>query len=338
MFFRRKNRSASPVVEKQPTADIPTDYGEALSKAVVRFYSPATLCFDKLRVEVGMGLDCPPLPPVKWMTESIACGLAIDIGPSYQRVNSSDLDGWGVSFDQMLEQVAQQRRSTGVEAVTLDGMAMVHDETGGPCLWVCPDLAEAIVGGRPVMVGQRRTCTILGREDDLKALEHMASFCRTALDGDEWVESVTPTRWTGSQWESMTWEELGVSHDASHAITALYDSANYGRVRPVLKQWYESRRECPIIPSFSTYSNAEQKMSMATSILAGDTRDYVIPKADRVAFTNSRGEIKVTVLWDVALEHCEMTPVGLSPEWYRVGSIPSYAELVCIGSVSEPDA
>ena len=336
MFFKRKEKAAVPTGPGPMEDKIPDDYNQAMRQAVVRFYSAANLCFDKLRIEAAMGADHPPMPPVRYVTESIACGLAVDVGPSYQRVNQKNLDDWGVSFDQMLMEVARQRAKEGVASMSIEGMVMVHDETAGPCLWLCPELAESTVGGRPVMVGQRRTCTILAREDDAVAVKRMAEFCDTALQGDEWVESVTPTRWTGQKWESVTWEQLGVPTELDRIITRRYEAANYGRVRPVLKQWYESRDECPITAAFQVCATKDGHiLSQAASVVDGDTEVNIIPMADRVFFVFSDGRQTTVLPWEVALEHCQMTAVGLSPEWYRVSSIPSHEELASLASSTQ---
>ena len=325
MFFKRKNRAAAPV-PPQPPGGVPAKYDEALGLAVVRFYSAASLCFDKLRIEAMAG-EGTAMPPVRHLTESIACGVAIDIGPSYQRVTQKDLDDWGISFDEMLTRVARLRCGAGIETVSVGGMAMVRDETGGPCLWLCPAAAESLVGGRPIMVGQSRTCTLLAREDDSAALLLMAEYCRSGLDGEEWTESVTPTRWTGARWESTTWEQLGVPAELGKAINLRHDAANYGRMRPALKQWCSAREEAPITAAFQAYAKDGREISVAASIVDPDTEDNVIPKADRVTFAFTDDMSTLALAWEVVAERCELTPLGLTPEWYRVGSVPAREEL-----------
>jgi len=329
MFFKRKKADAlppQPSTTAQTKTGVPADYGQAAKQAVVRFYSAATLCGDRLGVEAE-GYEAS-LPPVRYLTPDIACGVAIDIGPSYQRVTQADLDSWGVTLDQALTDAAARRMAEPLGIPVVGGLAMVRDETLGPALWIRPDVAAGIVKGTPVMVGLSRQLTLLASDGDPDWLEKMASYVLAALNGDNWVESVTPTRWTGSGWESLTWEDVGVPRETDRAIALRQDGRNYGRVRPVLKKWLEARDEYPLTAAFQVFKTADGvEQSTVASVVNGDTEDNVIPRADLVTFAFTDGRPTVRLTWETVAAHCELTPLGLTPEWYAIGAIPDFDAL-----------
>jgi len=318
MFFKKKAPADFTPVDVEKAK-------EATAADVVRFYSAARLSFDGIRIE-AMGYEGPPMP-LKAITESISCGLAVDNGSNYVRVTQQMLDRWGSDFDHMLIDTARRCLAQQWNMTFMSGLGMLNDEVIGPALWICPDVAQSLVKGTPIMVGVDRTHMLLMQEGDSQSIDWAARYCRTALDGEEFVESVTPTRWDGNRWESLTWEGLGVGSDRAKAITMRYDSRNYARAKPALKQLYETRDEYPIAASFQMFADKDGKEFSSASIVDGQTESNIIPATDYVIFVYSDGRASLMLPWEVASAHCEFRALGLSPQWYQVVTIPSHEQL-----------
>ena len=344
MFFKRKKAVNPPTREPAPSLlaapgslpEPPMLYSDAAPLLVVRFYPSALLDFDELRtLPLGMGsLNTPG----KSMTESIFCGLAVDVGSAYARVTAQVMDTWNVDIDTAFDQAVTNCLNHQWATLRIAGVShIVNDELLVPTLWLRPDIALSMVAtqeeptesGKLIMVALTRSEAFLAWDNDLEGCSYIAEQCQAAFDREVTIESVMPSRWTGTTWETVNWEELGVSHAVAQNLEVRYNMVCYSRQKLALDAWFESQSEIYVVATYIGFATKDGQVLSMASVICDDLQINVIPRTDFVLFVYPNAAKQFNVPWDLAQTVLgdSLEPLGRIPEVYKVTEVPALETL-----------
>jgi len=182
---------------------LPADFSEARSHILPRMGNLASHSFMRLRNRLK-GLEYT-LPPHTVTASHFCTDLVYDWPESIQGIQKSDLDRWGVTFEQALE-------------LSLENLDAVSSEEfsrppGNPGVYVSPwkdnydasrlllpgKIAGIEVTGDPVAILPNRDTLIVTGSEDKAGLAAMAELASAALPGPHPL-SGTALRWTGKEW------------------------------------------------------------------------------------------------------------------------------------------
>ena len=317
----------------QAQRELPNDYEDVSVDLLPKVWARAT--FDRLELEAQAAGEANTAPAMVPLGAHLLVGVVYDLPNSMRTIRDDELEGWGVSFFEAMEQAMQNLRGRPVQVARMVAdeeergglfLLAIGDSYDATRLLVVPELAESgqlPLLGDPVAMAPCRDGLLVTGEDDEAGLSAMAEIAAAMVEQEPRPLAPTLLRHSEGQWRDWRVPSSHAAAEAFHQLELRFLAEEYGVQRDLLQQ-VESRTEQPCEVNELLVFRHLQTDRWASMTVWGRHVDSLLPRADYVALVPEVGSRPVYATWDdvVALTGELMEPVDLSPPRWRVREFP----------------
>jgi hypothetical protein len=262
------------------------------------------------------------LEAVRAVAPGVLVGVSLDQGDQEVRVTSALVDGWGVSFDDVLDAAMKNALARKYQVDRLNhGICQVNDYSFCGALWLAPQLLRQIpVRGHQLVMTPVRGTTLVGA-DTVPVLTAFAGLMGDILENGNSIELTQPYRQAADGWQAVPFDTDGVRRDLATRASRLVAQQLYGRQKAIVQARVGDDVS---VSSFRVMKEPASGQAVSTAIWA-EGLATILPRADQVQLVMS-DMTRQLVLWDrmAAVIPDLLTAMPDCPlEMFRTNGFPS---------------
>lgn len=285
--------------------------------------------FETTALDTGMEMLHRPL------VEPFHVALVIDLPDSMRYVGKPDLDRWHIDFDRALA-IARQNLAARSRAPfeTLSPGLLIgpwHDSYDASRILLDDRFRGLAIRGAPVVVMPNRNNILIAGDADGAALQEMVVAAEAGLREPRPM-TVIALRLQGKHWTPFLPDKPDELHRRLKRLEVTGLQELYAQQGQSLERSLAKKGEDIFV---AHYDAVEKKASGAVTSYSVWSRGVatLLPKSDRICFVDpDLGKTRMMrgcADWATVLRLCgkNLTPLGMSPERYRVGDFPTPLQL-----------
>lgn len=314
---------------------LPDDYAEARGSLRPKIFSRATFEFMRLE-QLLSGEGTEPDLPLYPLGEHLYITLAFDTEHSIRSVSGNELEEWGVSYWQAMEDARDNLGREPMRMIELhEGLiAVVTMDNYDSSRVIFAEQANSIFGlswrGDAICAVPHRDTMLIADEENIEALSRLLEILEGDLEPSMRPLSTLPVVFRDGQWADWQPELDHPLYAKWHRIRLDFFGRLYTDQKQILDELLDSGEDVPFAASFAAIEKDSKTISYS---VWGAGVEAALPETDYVIFASAQG-IEAAAPWEVVVAECgEMMERDSRyyPARYRVERFPSAAVLSRMG-------